>query len=314
MVPLFVYASFSSIGGSNSMEANLQTMKLLTPTPSSVQPGGTGGGDIIIENGEALSTVSGPEGTAADVKYIPNRDEISLYVVRAGDTLGSIAEMFDIRANTLRWANDIGPTESIHIDDVLLVLPIDGTYYEIKKGDTLASVAKKYGGDVEEIAQFNGISAEEELAIGTEIIIPGGELQSSGKKTASKVTSSQGNGTTCSNSYVKAWGGPMTQDFHDGFRARDFGIPIGSTVGAAAEGTVIAVKSPQAWNGGYGGTVILKHAHGAQTLYAHLSKITVEVGQHVDQSETIALSGSTGRSTGPHMHFEIRSDCDIPFK
>ena len=83
-------------------------------------------------------------------------------------------------------------------------------------------------------------------------------------------------------------------------------IKVGSTVRAAASGVVSVVKDSNIWNGGYGYYLMIKHDNGTETLYAHLSRIDVEVGQEVAQGEAIALSGNTGRTTGPHLHFEVR--------
>ena len=113
-------------------------------------------------------------------------------------------------------------------------------------------------------------------------------------------------GTQTPPTYIK----PITGGrFTSGFKMRwgrmhkgiDWATPVGTAVRASCGGTVVSAG----WSSGYGYCITLRHPDGRQTRYAHLSKILVSAGQHVDQNERIALSGNTGRSTGPHLHFEI---------
>ena len=101
-------------------------------------------------------------------------------------------------------------------------------------------------------------------------------------------------GGSFSSGYGYRWG-----SFHKGV---DWYVPQGTTVTAAAAGTVTRAG----WYGDYGYCVDITHDNGTMTRYGHLSEVTVSVGQYVDQGQQIALSGNTGRSTGPHLHFEIR--------
>ncbi len=105
-----------------------------------------------------------------------------------------------------------------------------------------------------------------------------------------------------------AWpiqGGVITQGLH-GWNAVDIGAPRGTSILAAAEGTVIIAKNNGAWNGGYGNYLVIQHPNGTQTLYAHAVTVLVSVGDHVTQGQTIAKEGMTGLATGPHLHFEVR--------
>jgi murein DD-endopeptidase MepM/ murein hydrolase activator NlpD len=95
-----------------------------------------------------------------------------------------------------------------------------------------------------------------------------------------------------------------TQGLH-GYNGVDLAGPVGTPIYAAAAGTVL-VSASSGWNGGYGNLVIISHDNGTQTVYGHLSKTLVKVGQHVEQSQKIALMGATGKATGSHLHFEIR--------
>lgn len=308
-------------------QPNSQTLAILSVSGRASLTKGSGGGDIRTENG-ALVPYTGPQGTSADEVFVPSADQISLYVVQEGDTISHIAELFGVSANTVRWANDMNAKSTIRPGQILTILPISSVQHKVAKGETLASIVKKYDGDLYETALFNGIDEKAKLNAGDTILIPDGVLgqteikkepQSSSSSSAKKTNSApSSNASTSSSSkdssyFVRAWGGVRTQGFHGAFRAVDYGLPVGSNIGASASGTVIAAKSPNAWNGGYGGMVVIKHDNGAQTLYAHLSRLDVSVGQRVSQRETIGLSGNTGRSTGPHLHFEIRGWGDIPF-
>jgi murein DD-endopeptidase MepM/ murein hydrolase activator NlpD len=105
-------------------------------------------------------------------------------------------------------------------------------------------------------------------------------------------------------------GGVKTQSIH-GHNGVDIGAPVGSPILAAAEGIVLAAK-PSGYNGGYGKMIIISHPNGTQTVYGHLSSVYVTTGQSVSKGEQIGESGNTGRSTGPHLHFEVRG-AENPF-
>jgi murein DD-endopeptidase MepM/ murein hydrolase activator NlpD len=190
--------------------------------------------------------------------------------------------------------------------------------YKIKSGDTIASLAKKFDANADDILNFNGIDGD--LAIGTEIIIPDGEIaaeptpapKAPGSKPKGVVkqiiveaTSAIGNYAAPLARYVK------TQGVH-GYNAVDLAAPIGTPIMASADGDVIIAK-PSGWNGGYGSYVVLHHDDGSQTLYGHASRVIVSEGQHVVQGQVIAYVGSTGKSTGSHLHFEIRNGVRNPF-
>ena len=274
--------------------------------------------DIHIDGSVALAADMGASGTLFDQIDVPTTDTISVYVVKSGDTLSQIAERFGVSQNTIRWANNMQKNSTIRVGQSLTILPITGVKHTVVKGDTIASIAKKYKADAGEIANYNYLGIGETLAVGATILIPDGEItltqQATGAKTTAKVA---GTGIKSGSAAPKGYytrpitltGNPRirkTQGFHDAYNAVDVGAPIGTPVLAMADGTVIVTKSVSAWNGGYGGMIIVQHGNGSQTLYAHLSRITVSTGQRVSQGQKIGEVGSTGRSTGPHLHFEIR--------
>lgn len=272
----------------------------------------------IIEDSALLAEV-GPLGTMADIadfEDAPDADQISIYKVRSGDTLTLIAKMFGVSEGTIRSANGLKKGQSVGIGEELLILPISGIKHTVKKGDTIASVAKKYGGDEGEIEVYNDNIVDGKLVVGTEIIIPNGEItesvSTSTKSSTNKSSGKKGKSVSLvsTDGYIRPVTGIVTQWGHDRYSAIDVGAPTGTPVYAARGGTVISART--GWNGGYGNNVIIDHGNGVQTLYAHLSKIYVSYGQTVEQGENIGAVGSTGRSTGPHLHFEARGKTGLP--
>ena len=289
---------------------NSQNLPILTANARPDYSLAVGGAETSIENGDTLVVKESPlsADTSKNNPIINKSDKIKIYVVRKGDTLSEIAEKFGVSVNTIRWANDLGRKGLIKVGQELLILPVNGVKYKVKKGGTLRDIVKKVGGDVEEAATFNGIDPDKELAAGTEVIIPNGEIKEP-KKKAKKVRSyvkSLGKGLPVYKGYYMRpiIGGVRTQGLH-GHNAVDLASTYGAAIYAAANGKVIKSKS-HGWNGGYGKYIIISHPNGTQTLYAHLSANFVHAGDYVKQGQIIGTEGSSGKSTGTHLHFEIR--------
>jgi murein DD-endopeptidase MepM/ murein hydrolase activator NlpD len=291
-------------------EGNVQTIQLPKAALGMNQSTERGGGDITVVDDSALVSVEGPLGSLSK----PVNSTISTYVVREGDTLSEIAELFDVTPDTIRWANDLTRGSQLRVGQTLTILPVTGLKYTVRKGDTLASIAKRFEGDAIEIASYNGID-ESSLATGVEIIIPNGEIRApapaptpkSGTlaKVVKSVTRTAGYFSAPLGSYIR------TQGIH-GYNGVDLAAPVGTPILAAADGTVIVAKSG-GYNGGYGSYVVIQHDNGAQTLYAHASSVRVGVGERVARGEVLGGVGNTGRSTGAHLHFEIRNGGSNPF-
>lgn len=259
-----------------------------------------GGGDIVIDGDTIV-----PDGSISPFAQQENQThgEISVYVVREGDALSQIAEMFDVTTNTILWANDIKSADLIQPGDSLVILPITGVRHIVKSGDTLGKIAEKYSGEVEDIMAYNGFTSRE-LTVGQTVVIPGGEVAAPARTYTTRRVAQSGGGSSSLGFAHPLPNGTRTQGIH-GYNGVDFGAPVGTSIRAAADGTVILARN-SGWNGGYGTYVVVKHDNGTQTLYAHNNVNYVVAGQRVARGEAIAAVGSTGRSTGPHLHFEVR--------
>ncbi|MGE5561006.1 MAG: peptidoglycan DD-metalloendopeptidase family protein [Chloroflexota bacterium] len=242
------------------------------------------------------------------------------YTVQNGDTLWDIAIKHNTDVASIMALNDLTRSSSLKIGQTLKILTIKGTVHKVKSGDTLSGIASSYGVGTEVIAQANGISNQHAIAIGQQLIIPGGKPQlvassdtsrgSSSRPSSTKTSSSSNSSGSSSSSGVFAW--PVRGTITSGFGSRwgsihtgiDIAVPSGTPVKAAKGGTVIEAR----WMNGYGYAVEIDHGGGVVTLYGHNSKLLVSVGDRVETGDVIARSGSTGRSTGPHVHFEVRKN------
>lgn len=294
---------------------NAQTMPLLQSNRVSPKDLSKGGGDVTIVDDSALLPDEGPSGAGADIVR-PKNSTISIYVVREGDTLSHIAEMFDVTVNTIVWANDLKRGSPLKIGQTLTILPITGVRYTVKKGDTLASIAKDLHADPGEIIAYNDLPSDV-LAAGDQIIVPNGEIAAppapvAAPRTATARATTNAGSVSYSGYFMRPLvGGVRTQGVH-GYNGVDLGAALGTPFMSSAAGEVIVARAT-GWNGGYGQYIVIRHDNGTQTLYAHASQIIVGVGQRVVQGQVIGYVGNTGRSTGPHLHFEIRGGPRNPF-
>lgn len=283
---------------------NSQNMALLRAAINPNPDPAKGGGDITIVGEVALLSEIGPSGTIADVEeYTADSDQISIYVVREGDTLSQIATMFNVSVNTIMWANGTQRASLITPGETLIILPVSGIQHTVESGETLAGIVKKYKGDLQEVLDYNGLSKGATLAVGDVVTIPEGEITP--PAIPSTGVSRGSTGPTYAGYYLRPVANSVkTQGIH-GYNGVDLAAPLGTPIVASASGTVI-INRDWGWNGGYGNYIVIKHNNGTQTLYSHNSRNIVSVGQRVVQGQVIGYVGSTGRSTGYHVHFEIR--------
>ncbi len=260
---------------------------------------------------DVLSATAGPLRLSTEDIDFPVSDTISVYEVKKGDTLSTVAKLFNVSKNTIIWANDL-KSQTITPGDILVILPMTGIKHTVKNGDTVKSIAKKYKADSNDIAKFNGIAIDATLDKGSIILVPEGEIS-----LTTTVTTKTGKVVTTErliDTYTYETplgflirpinGGRKTQGLH-GHNGIDFGAPSGTPVIAAASGRVIVARIG-GYNGGYGNMIVINHDGGIQTIYAHLRTVNVVSGQTVSQGQVIGQVGNTGRSTGPHLHFEVR--------
>ncbi len=264
-------------------------------------------GDCIVPN---TSNISASSGIVGSDYYSSN--QTSVYVVKEGDTPESIAKMSGISVNTLLWANDMKKGDKLPEGTVLIILPVDGVNYSITKGDTLNKIASKYGVGVSDILAVNDISVDAQLTVGQQLIVPGAEISS---PVAPKIASKNGGQKNKNNpkiAFLHNVSGYFINPVPDyvrrsqGLHANngiDLAAPTGTTVVAPADGTVSFAHLGN--NGGYGNMILIEQSNGTETLYGHLSAIGVHVGERVSQGDPIGRVGSTGHSTGPHLHFEV---------
>ncbi len=235
------------------------------------------------------------------------RDKIIEYKVQEGDTLASIAEKFGVTVDTIRWQNNLSKRSKIKAGQTLEILPVTGVSHKVQKGDTVYSIAKRYDTSPQAIVDFpfNTFMNDEtfELAIGQVIIVPDGVMPSARPSAPRRRQITPDAGTmVASGSFVWPAGGRITQRFSWYHKAVDIANRSAPNILAADSGKVVYANC-LTW--GYGCHVIIDHGNGFRTLYAHLSKLYVSVGQGVARGSALGRMGSTGRSTGTHVHFEV---------
>jgi murein DD-endopeptidase MepM/ murein hydrolase activator NlpD len=251
---------------------------------------------------------------------VPTRSENVDYFVQAGDTLSGIAEKFDLTVNTILWANNLTWNSTIKPGAKLVILPSSGVDYEIKKGDNLNSVAKKYQADLDKILAYNELSSVSDIRAGDLIFIPEGikptQVVSSYKAPTVANKPKNNPADVFSNEVVPPasdlsantkllWpvlSHRITQYFSWRHTGLDVGDKVGNPIYASEDGKI----ERSGWSTGYGYNVIINHGNGLETLYGHASKLLVKTGDTVSRGQVIALIGSTGWSTGPHLHMEVR--------
>lgn len=280
-------------------------------------------GPIIAENNPFVShfqSTSANNQAAAIVSFDPSESSLATvfsdkprasiveYNVQGGETLSSIGKKFGVNTDTIKWANNL-KTENIKPGQTLKIPPINGIVHKVSSGESIYSIAKKYQTNPQKIANFpfnDFVDLDTfSLSPGQTLYVPDG-VPVQVKPVVPRYVATQyappaGVG---SSSYI--W--PTTSrsvsqypvSYHMALDIESRGNP---PIFAAAAGTVIV---PGFQPGGYGNHIIIDHGNGTQTLYAHLSSISVSSGQSVGQGAVIGAMGSTGRSTGTHLHFEVR--------
>lgn len=267
----------------------------------------------VVQGGTALVR---PEISPSDDSGVVGvRSETEAYVVQPGDTIGVVAERFGVSVNTILWENNLTERSTIRPGDTLRILPLSGVTHKVKRGETLARIAQLYGVTAEAIITENDLIDDDALQINDELVIPGGKkLPTIAPTPVTQRTPRSYVGTVpaaaVTDTGTKLLWPTTVRRITQYFGWRHTGVDIASResppVYAAEAGTVVRAAGNGNWNGGYGNMVIIDHGNGLQTLYGHLKTLAVNVGDTVARGQAIAIMGNTGRSTGPHLHFEVR--------
>ncbi len=306
---------------SPTQQSYLKNLSSLKPEPSATLHGEEAGEETadntaITQEGGAIVK---PD-LIQTKETVQPREAIVQYEVQPGDTVSTIAQNFGVTVSTILWENDLSAYSLIRPGDKLSILPTSGITHKVARGDNLSEIAKKYDVEIARIMDANKLTDPSQVAIGDKLIIPGGKKPAyspyqpasvSGyniirdlvekapiinRLTKPKSSPAAGN--------KMAWptvGHRITQYFSWRHHAVDVANKIGTPIYAADAGTVEYVG----WGQGYGNQVVINHGGGKKTRYAHLSKFYCRSGDSVAKGESIGAMGSTGWSTGSHLHFEV---------
>lgn len=268
-------------------------------------------GDLPIIARENDSALLNPN--ISSIADSGSRTKIIDYQVLGGDTIGTIAEKFSISVNTILWANSLTATSTIRPGDKLVILPTSGVLHKVKSGDTVDKIAKYYSADAEKILESNALPDTSDIKIGEYIMVPDGKVPAPTPAPAPRTNVASRNTvnipsrtTPVPTSGKMLWPNGcsrISQYFGWRHTGVDIACPAGTPILAADDGVVTRVQYIET---GYGHNVMIDHGDGVVTLYGHMSKIFVKKDETVKRGQQIGLEGSTGRSTGPHLHFEVR--------
>jgi murein DD-endopeptidase MepM/ murein hydrolase activator NlpD len=293
--------------------SSLQPMPVLGTTHGAGQETGRGGaptGPGFVSPGPIAE---------ADTSLLP-WDEPQVYIAQAGDTVTGIAALYGVEPETLLFANPSmrENPHSLSIGDTITILPVDGVLHVVAEGDTLESIAEEYEADVDDIIGYtpNGVTPDTELVAGTEVVVPGGEMEIEIPSYVAFVTgpvgrsavwaSDGGNGPIAgTGSFHIAAFGRISQWYTRWHRGIDIANHTGTPIYAVDSGSVDVAG----WYGWAGNAVILDHGNGYESLYAHMNTINVSPGQPIQRGQIIGTIGCSrgygGRCTGPHLHIEV---------
>ena len=269
--------------------------------------------DFAYFDNDYVTTVVGGDALVAPTiresgESVAPRKAFETYVVASGDTLTVIAEKFGLSLSTILWSNSLTFRSTIRPGQSLIIPPIDGVQYSVKSGDTLSRIARQYNGDIDRILAFNNMKSTDSLSIGQKIMIPDGEPPAPVPQRTSSLASiftapstPRGSSTGSGNWVWPTDWRVITQYYGWRHTGLDIDGDYSTNNYAANDGVVIY----SGWRNGYGITVELDHGNGIKTRYAHNSRNLVEVGDVVTAGQVLAKTGTTGRSTGTHIHFEV---------
>lgn len=243
------------------------------------------------------------------------RKDVLHHVVEGGETVSDIAQRYDISTNTILWENELGPKDFIKPGQKLTILPTNGVSHRVERGDTVSKLAQKFDANADDILSFNKLADATAIQEGDVLLIPGGRepqpvapvrgVIPSGNRYAALIDGNPPASLDVGNDGGFLWPTP-SRKINQYFSYRHIGLDIdgdySSPIHASKSGRVIFAG----WGRGYGLHIVIDHGNGVSTLYGHASKIFVKEGAYVKRGQSVAMVGSTGYSTGTHLHFEVR--------
>ena len=258
---------------------------------------------VTIDHLVQLNELSDPNRLVVGQKLVIQEGEARTHVVRKGETLTSIARLYGVKVQDLIALNELKDPNRLVVGQELIITPRVQRTHVVEKGDTLWHIARKYEVSVEAIVSVNALANPNQLRVGQKLVIPaiGGGTDAPAVATLSRTSEQRASLAWPVDGRITSRFGTRWGRMHYGL---DIAAPTGTPVLAAAPGKVTYAY----WAGSYGMLVTIDHGNGVETRYAHNSRILVKVGDEVQQGQRIALVGSTGNSTGPHLHFEVLVD------
>lgn len=239
---------------------------------------------------------------------------VTAYIVKDGDTLWSIAERFDLSADTIIGSNSPEKINSLLSGTVLRIPDREGIFVKVSEGESVERLSSLYGTKIDQICAVNAIDPGLPLSSGREVFLPGADYAAVIQIESGMVKIASGREHLLQNTLMWPVRGRVSSlfgwrslsyasagSFHSGL---DIMAPYGRAIVSAMDGVVVY----SGWMGGYGKTVVIDHADGITTLYGHCSDLAVQKGDQVYSGQLISYVGSTGRSTGNHLHFEVRKN------
>lgn len=303
------------------VEEYIDPMAAITHVPSSYLSSAVLTAQPIAADVPTSTDTSLAATVAVDAPVTPRtRTEVETYTVASGDTLSSIAEQFGISLDTLLWANSLTVRSIIKPGNTLSILPVTGVEHAVRSGDTLSAIANTYGVSSEEILAYNNIESANALKIGQRLIVPGGEKRVTTpvsrpvtvavKEIFTSAPSDSNADTALAEGASMIWPTDLkyivrkTSWFHTGYDIDCNGHADGTSTNdnyAAADGIIQFSGTKK----GYGLTVEVNHGDGLVTRYGHFNSLYVKSGDSVTSGTPLGRCGSTGNSTGTHLHFEV---------
>ena len=284
-------------GGAN---ANVSEVMTAGASPEKGElPGGEGRLTPTLSQGESEKGGAGLQEKEQSAVAGEKAKTPFAYRVAAGDTAGGIAERFGVSLDTVLSANAISNPGALQIGQELTILPVSGVVHTVEQNDTLVEIAALYGVSAESITEYNALPSQDSLQIGAALVVPDGKME-----IMRSALSTRGGTRPAAPTGSLQWPvvGGISTYFNGGHRGLDIMAGMGVPVYAADGGTVVtAIKGAY----DYGHYLVVDHGNGLRTLYSHLSAFYVDSGDKVSKGEKIGAIGTTGLSTGPHLHLEL---------